>query len=162
MGAPCGLAVDGDEVMPIWPQLRHPTLEAASEQQRIDPVDKLAQPALTRDAVMKLRKPAQEVEVVPAPGTNIVEIVATGDRRTNNQQHHLLERIHDPPGFPVIHKPGKMLQQNGHARPRDLFVQDRTRNGHHSRAPCRIRAHQDSQSARQDKITPNRPVNPSS
>src|SRR5258708_23480181 len=81
---------------------------------------------------MELREPAQEVEVVPAPGANIVEIVATGDRRTDDQQHHLLERIHHPPRLPVIAKLGKMLQQNGHARPRGLLVQDRIRQGEHA------------------------------
>ena len=113
LGAPRRLAVDGDEVVPIRPQRRYPTLETASEQDRIDPVDEFAQPTLTRNAIMKLRKPAQEIEVMPAPGANLVEIIATGDRRTDDQQHHLFERIHDPPRFPVISKPGKMLQQNG-------------------------------------------------
>ncbi len=47
----------------------------------------------------------------------------------------LLERIHHPPGFPVISKPGKMLHQNGQPRPRDLLVQDRSRDGDHVCAP---------------------------
>src|SRR3984893_13801354 len=75
VGAPRGLAVDGDEVVPVRPQRRHPTCKAASEQDRIDPIDQLAQPALARNTVMKLREPAQEIEVVPAPGTHVVEIV---------------------------------------------------------------------------------------
>src|SRR6266446_6453068 len=83
---------------------------------------------------MKLRKPAQEIEVVPAPGTNLVEIVATGDRRTDDQQHHLLERIHHPPRLSVVAKLVKMLQQNGQACPRGLLVQDRTRNSHVTRS----------------------------
>src|SRR5258708_30600495 len=56
---------------------------------------------------MELREPAQEVEVVPARGANRVEIVATGDRRTDDQQHHLLERIHHPPRLPVHRQAGK-------------------------------------------------------
>jgi len=122
VGAPCGLAVDGDEVVPVRPQRRHPTRKAACEQDRIDPIDELAHPTLTRNAVMEFRKGAQEIEVLPAPSANVFEIVATGDRRTDDQQHHLLERIHHPPGVPVIAKFGKMVQQNGHACPRDLFV----------------------------------------
>jgi hypothetical protein len=55
VGAPCCLTVDGDEVVPIWPQRRHPTRKAMSEQDRIDPVDELAQPAPTecRDGTQK-------------------------------------------------------------------------------------------------------------
>src|SRR5215468_723098 len=86
VGAPCGLAVDGDEVVPVRPQRRHPTRKAASEQDRIDPVDEFAQPALSRNAVIELREGAQEIEMLPAPGANIFEIIATGDRRADDQR----------------------------------------------------------------------------
>ena len=52
MGTPGGLAVDGDELMSARPLGRHPVLEAARKQRRIDPVEETAQPALTGDAVM--------------------------------------------------------------------------------------------------------------
>src|SRR5258706_12391220 len=122
VGAPCGLAIDGDDVVPVRPPRRPPTRKAASEHNRIAPIDEFAQPALTRNAVMELREGAQEIETLPAPGANIFEIVATGDRRTDDQQHDLLERIHPPPRLPVIAKLGKMLQQNGQTCPRGLFV----------------------------------------
>ena len=159
VGAPRRLAVDSDEVVPVRPQRRHPAVEAASEQDRIDPIDEHAHPALARNAVMEFREPAQEIEMVLAPGDNVVEIVARGDRRAGDQQQHLLERIHHPPRFAVIPKFGKMLQQKGHSRPRYLFVQDRSSNRGHASAPCRIRAPTESQPSRQLKMTPHAPVN---
>lgn len=76
VGAARRLAVDGDEVVPIGPQRRHPALEAAPEQERIDPVDQAAQPALAWDAVVERREPPQDAEMVLAPGDDVVEIVA--------------------------------------------------------------------------------------
>jgi len=122
VGAPCGLAVDGDEVVPVRPQRRHPTRKAAPEKDRIDPIAEFAQPTLTRNAVIELREGAQEIKMLPAPGANIFEVIATGDRRTDDQQHHLLERIHHPPRLPVIAQPGEMLEQYGQPCPRRLLV----------------------------------------
>lgn len=51
---PGGLAIDGDEVMAIRPQGANPVVEAFAEQNRIDPVDRNAQPALTGNAEAKL------------------------------------------------------------------------------------------------------------
>jgi len=76
VGAPRCLAVDGDEVVPVRPQRRDPAVEAAAEQHRVDPVDQGAQPALAGDAVMELREAPQEIEMVLAPGGDVVEIVA--------------------------------------------------------------------------------------
>ena len=56
VGAPGRLAVDGDEFRPVRPRRRHPTLEAALEQDGIDPVEKNAQPALAGYAVGEGRK----------------------------------------------------------------------------------------------------------
>jgi hypothetical protein len=69
--------------------------------------------------------------MLPAPGANIFEIIATGDRRTDDQQHDLFDRIHHPPRLPVIAKLGKMLQQNGQTCPRGRLVQHRTRQCEH-------------------------------
>ena len=40
--------------------------------------------------MMERREPAQEIKVVLAPGDNVVEVVAGGDRRADDQQQHLL------------------------------------------------------------------------
>jgi len=68
VGAPGGLAVDGNEIVAVWPQRGDPALEAASEQERVDAVDEGAQPALAGDAVVEGREAAQNGEVVRAPG----------------------------------------------------------------------------------------------
>ena len=108
--------------------------------------------------MMEGREPAQEIKVVLAPGDNVVEVVARGDRRADDQQQHLLERVHDPPRFTVIPQFGKMLQEKGHPRPRYLFIQDRSSNRGHASAPCRIRAPTESQPSRQLKMTPMHPL----
>jgi IS5 family transposase len=59
VGAPGGLAVDGNEIVAVWPQRGDPALEAASEQERVDAVDEGAQPALAGDAVVEGREAAQ-------------------------------------------------------------------------------------------------------
>ncbi len=102
--------------------------------------------------MMERREPAQEIKVVLAPGDNVVEVVARGDRRADDQQQYLLERVHDPPRFSVIPQFGKMLQEKGHPRPRRLLIQDRICKGDHDGAPYRIRAPTESQSTRQLKI----------
>ena len=68
------LLVNGNELVPVGPQHRHPLLEAAPEQSRVDPVDQDAQPELARNAVMELREPPQEVELMLALDDNVVEI----------------------------------------------------------------------------------------
>jgi hypothetical protein len=79
MGAARGLAVDGDEGVPVRPQRCHPTLEAATEQNRINPIDQRPQPAGTRNAVMEFGKFPQEVEMMVTLGDDVVEIVARSD-----------------------------------------------------------------------------------
>ena len=107
---------------------------------------------------MERREPAQEIKVVFAPGDNVVEVIARGDRRADDQQQHLFERVHDPPRFTVIPQFGKMLQEEGHPRPRHLFIQDRICKGGHDGAPYRIRASMESQPSRQLKMTPAGPL----
>ena len=63
MGAPRGLAVNGDEVVLIRPKRHDPALETGAKQHGIDPVHQRAHPADARDAVVERRKPAQVVEV---------------------------------------------------------------------------------------------------
>jgi hypothetical protein len=46
----------------------HSTCKAAREQDRIDPVVEFAQPALTRNGVIELREPTQEMKMPPARG----------------------------------------------------------------------------------------------
>ena len=84
------LAVDRNELMPVRPQRRHPILKAAPEQDRIDPIDEAAHPALAGNPVMELRKPPQKREMVPAPGDDIVEIVARRDGGAGHQQQDLM------------------------------------------------------------------------
>src|SRR3954451_16153141 len=93
VGAPGSLAVDGNEIVAVWPQRGDPALEVASEHERVDAVDEGAQPALTRDAVVEGREAAQNGEVVRAPGNDVVEVVAGGDGRAGDQEQHLMEGV---------------------------------------------------------------------
>jgi hypothetical protein len=73
-------AVDGDEFVPVRPERGNPAVETAAKQGWIDPIDEMPEPALAWNAVMKLREMPQEGEMVFAPGDDVVEIVAGGDR----------------------------------------------------------------------------------
>ena len=130
--APRGLAVDGDEVGTVRPHLGHPALEATLEQDRIDPVEQDAQPALAGDAVVEGREAAQELQVMPAPGGDVVEVVAGGDGAADHQQQDLAQRIHHPPGLARVLELGKVLQQQRQAISR-RFLEDR--DSGHLRSP---------------------------
>ncbi len=123
MGAPGGLAVDGDELGPIRPHRGHPALEAALEQERIDPVDEDAQPPLAGNAVVKRRKPAQEIEMMLAPRHDELEVVAGRNRRAHHQQQDFAQRIKHPPRLALVLELGKVLQQQGQTVPRKFFLQ---------------------------------------
>jgi hypothetical protein len=105
------LAVDGNELMPVWPQCHNPIFKAAAEQGWIDPIDEAAHPALAGYPMVKLREPPQEGEMVLAPGDDIVEIVARSDGGAGHQQQDLMQWIEDPPGFARVIKLRKMLQK---------------------------------------------------
>jgi hypothetical protein len=50
-----GLAVDGNEIVPVGPDLLDPTFETPSEQNRVDAIDQALEPAHAGDAEMTLR-----------------------------------------------------------------------------------------------------------
>ena len=133
MGATCRFAVDGDEIMPIWPQRCHPTCKAAPEQGRTDPIDEATQPALARNTMMEVGEMPQKVEVFLAPGDNIVEVIAPCDRGARHQQQDLTQGIGDTPGLAVVLEFGKMAQKQGQPRPRHLPVKSRIQNLRHGR-----------------------------
>src|SRR6266853_4809154 len=80
------LAIDGNEIVPMRPECRNPIPETAPKQDRINPVEEAAQPALTGNAIMEVRELPQEIQVMLAPGDDVVEIVATRNRRAGYQQ----------------------------------------------------------------------------
>ena len=106
----------------------------------------------TLTAVLMLVKRGSPVML--APGGDVVEIVATRNRRAGYQQQDLLERIHDPPGLAVVRELRKVSQKQGQTRTRTLTLENRV----HSGAPVRIRALTESHSRRQLKIAPGRPL----
>ena len=74
---------------------------------------------------------------MPAPGGDVVEVVAGRDRGAHHQQQHLAQRIHHPPGLARVLKLGKVLQKQRQAVPRRV-IQDRD-SGHRA-LPQRITA----------------------
>ena len=117
VGAPCRLAVDGDEIVAPGPQRLDPVFEAAPEQDGVDAIDQAAHPALAGHAVVIGREAAQEILVLLAPGDNIIEIVAGRDGGAGQQQQHLAQRIRNPPRLAPVLEPGKMLQKHSDPRP---------------------------------------------
>src|SRR3954464_3451437 len=151
MGAPGGLAVDGNEIVAVWPQRGDPALEAASEQERVDAVDEGAQPARAGNAVVEGGEAAQNGEVVRAPGNDVVEVVAGGDGRAGDQEQHLVEGVEHAPRLAGIVEGGELFQEQAQAGARhgragtDLADVGRkgagvAGAGGHGRAPCRIRS----------------------
>src|SRR5438067_12567139 len=158
VGSARSFAIDGNELVAVRPERGDPALETTAKQDGVDPVEESAQPALTGDAVMELAKATQKIDMVFAPSHDIVEIVTAGVGAADHQKQHLLEWKHHPPRLAIIFKDRKMLQKQGHASPRGLFIKDRGREDVHDCAPCRIRAPRESQSSSQHKITQNGPL----
>lgn len=57
-----------------------------------------------------------------APGSDLVEIVAGADGGAGHQQQHLVEPVHDPLRLTIVRKLGKVLQQQGRTRTRNLLA----------------------------------------
>src|SRR5271165_1687735 len=64
MGAARRLAIDGDEIVPPRPKRRDPALKTTPKEDRIDPIDEAAQPALTRNAMMEVGELSQKRQVM--------------------------------------------------------------------------------------------------
>ena len=135
VGAPRGLAVDGDEVVAIRPERGDPALKTTPEQDRIDTVYEIAQPALAGDAEMEIRKAAQKSKMtVPLRG-DLVEIVARTYGCAGHQQKDLGKRIHDAPRLALVGQLGKMLQQQSQPVAGNLLVGKFENQIFHRRAP---------------------------
>jgi len=87
------LAVQRDQVGCIGTQRRRPGDEAVLEESRVDSVQDDAQPVLLRDAEEVFGVPPQEIQVVVAPGRDLVIVVAGGDRRAGDEEQNLAQRI---------------------------------------------------------------------
>src|SRR5262249_16506480 len=85
---------------------------------------------------MEFRELPQKMQVMRAPGRNVVEIIAGRDCGTGHKQQDLLEGIDYPPWLAVVLELGKVLQKQSQMRTRNLTLED----GVHDGAPMRIRA----------------------
>jgi hypothetical protein len=94
----------------VGPKCRNPLPETTSEQDRLDAVDQRPQPALAWDTEMRRRESSQKIQIMLAPGDDVVEIVTRGDCGAGQKQESLREGIRDPPGFPVVVDLRGMLQ----------------------------------------------------
>ena len=157
VGAARGLAVDGDEVVPARPQRRDPAVETAPEQDRIDPVDQVAQPAFAGNSMMERREPPQKIEMMLAPGDDVVEIVAGGDGGAGQQQQDFGQRIDDPPRLAFVRRARKNASK---ARPRAPGASRRPEHHRPSAALLfRIKATQGITAPAVNAKSPHRPVN---
>ena len=93
--------------------------------------------------MMEIGEPPQEIEMMLAPGDDVVEIITGGDGRAGHQQQNLLNRIENPPGFPVVVEFGKMLQKKRQTSPRALVLHECG----HLDAPVEIKAPRESPTA---------------
>ena len=115
MAAARGLAVDGDQVGPIRPDLADPGAEAGREQARIDPVHQQREPACPRHPVMVGQEAAQELQALLPPGGDRLVVVAVGDRAADHQQQNLRQRVGDPPRLAGVLDDGQMVQKGAKA-----------------------------------------------
>ena len=115
MAAARGFAVDGDEFGGIAAQLARPGHEAVGEQVGVDAVQKDIEPAGARHPVVIGQKAPQEGEMGPAPGGDIVEVVAGGDAGADDEKQDLRQRMRHPPLFAPVFDDRKMIQQTAQA-----------------------------------------------
>jgi hypothetical protein len=103
---------------------------------------------------MKLRELPQKMQMMLAPGDNIVKIVAARDGGTDHKLQDLRERIDNAPRLTVIRECGKMVQQQGQTRTRAFPLKNRV---HGSRSNANQSAHGITP-PRQLKIAPPKPL----
>jgi len=108
-----GLAVDGDEIVPIGPERLDPAFETPSEQRRVDAIDQSLKPPHAWDAELELREPSQKIEVLLAL---VLEVVARGDGGASRKQEDLSKAIPHPLRLPVRIDLREMLEEGSHAR----------------------------------------------
>src|ERR1700741_1966381 len=56
MGAARGLAINGDDLVPAWPERRDPAVKAAAKEDWIDSINEGAQPPFAGNSMMEFRK----------------------------------------------------------------------------------------------------------
>ena len=76
---------------------------------------------------MKRQKAAQNVEMRLAPGGDVIEIIARGDRRADDEQQHLGQRMCHAPLLTWVLDDRKMIQKTAKTRFRDGLVLSRSR-----------------------------------
>ncbi len=96
VGAPGGLSINGDEIMPVGPHGSDKSLETMGKQGRIDPVHQITQPPGAGYTVMKVTEPAQKLQTVLTPGHDHLEVVTAGDCGAGDQQQHFISRDRPP------------------------------------------------------------------
>ena len=96
--------------------------ENSSGSIRIDPVHQDVEPASAGNALIKRQKAAQKVEMRLAPGGHIVEIVARGDRRADDEQQHLRQGMCHSPLLTRVLDDRKIIQKAGKTRFREGLV----------------------------------------
>ena len=79
---------------------------------------------LAGNAVMEFREMPQKMQVMLAPGDDIVEVVTGRDAGAGHQQQDLPEGIDYAPGLPVVLQLGKVLQKQIQTRTRTLTLED--------------------------------------
>jgi len=110
------LAVESDEGGRVVAQLAGPIHEAGREQRGIETVHQDVEPAPAGHAVVKGQKTAQKIEMRLAPGGDVIEIIARGDRRAHHQQQHFGQRMGHTPWLARVFNDRKMIQQVGKTR----------------------------------------------
>ena len=76
VGAPCSLAVDGNQIVPVGSKAPQSSFRNRSEQDRVDAVDQSSQPAHAWDT--KRRESSQKIQMMLAPGDDVIEIIPRG------------------------------------------------------------------------------------
>jgi hypothetical protein len=93
VGAPRGLAVDGDQVGLRLAQALGPAREAALEQLRVERRDHLAERVVARDAVPVGQEAAREGQVLATPERDPDEVVRAGQRPAEQEEDDLRQGV---------------------------------------------------------------------
>jgi hypothetical protein len=94
---------DGNELVAVRPTAPRSVLEAPSKWDRIDPVEKMAQPAFARNAVMEFRGCSSQATISSKLSHEAIVAHATRSRIS-------LSGIHHSPAFVGVIKLAKMPQ----------------------------------------------------
>ena len=112
-----GLAIDGDDVGFVLAQTLDPGREGLREQRAVERVQHVVERVMRRNALREGQHPPQKPQLLAPPVADLDEILRPRQRRTQDQEHDLGQRIHHLAPLARIGKRRKVVEKRraGHA-----------------------------------------------